>query len=556
MNQEFSLQSEATRVFPALGKRIKTLMVWPKIPESFWTFAGMMRLLREKVVLPPLGLITVAALCPKEWDIRLIDQGVDDLSDADILWADLVMVSGMRVQRKGFEEVLARARRLGRRTIVGGPYPSSEPDEALKLADHVVVGEPDEVFSEIAKDLEGGSARRLYRIEAKPDVTKTPVARFDLLKTDLYASMAIQFSRGCPFQCEFCDIIVLYGRKPRTKLPRQVTAELDALLKLGWKKQVFVVDDNFIGNHRLALGLARELEKWQQAHGYPLTFYTQASMDLAQHPALIEAMVKANFLHVFVGIESPSEASLTEARKLQNLSQDPMESIKTLQRGGLWVAGGFILGFDSDTEDIFEQQVVFIERAAVPWAMINFLHAVPRTALYDRMKKEGRLTELSVHNSDSTPPNFQTVLPRLVLLKGFQRILTSIYDPAKFYERAWRSLQAWQTRNCQRPAQQPGLVEIAKIVLRSIWHQGLRSSYRRPYWKYFFRVVTRYAANPVKIWIGFTILIAGHHFVPYAQEVVQQVEGDVAEVKGEELGQEQGEFSEVENGPLPAEAEL
>jgi len=556
MNQEFSLQSEATRVFPALGKRIKTLMVWPKIPESFWTFAGMMRLLREKVVLPPLGLITVAALCPKEWDIRLIDQGVDDLSDADILWADLVMVSGMRVQRKGFEEVLARARRLGRRTIVGGPYPSSEPDEALKLADHVVVGEPDEVFSEIAKDLEGGSARRLYRIEAKPDVTKTPVARFDLLKTDLYASMAIQFSRGCPFQCEFCDIIVLYGRKPRTKLPRQVTAELDALLKLGWKKQVFVVDDNFIGNHRLALGLARELEKWQQAHGYPLTFYTQASMDLAQHPALIEAMVKANFLHVFVGIESPSEASLTEARKLQNLSQDPMESIKTLQRGGLWVAGGFILGFDSDTEDIFEQQVVFIERAAVPWAMINFLHAVPRTALYDRMKKEGRLTELSVHNSDATPPNFQTVLPRLVLLKGFQRILTSIYDPTKFYERAWRSLQAWQTRNCQRPAQQPGLVEIAKIVLRSIWHQGLRSSYRRPYWKYFFRVVTRYAANPVKIWIGFTILIAGHHFVPYAQEVVQQVEGDVAEVKGEELGQEQGEFSEVENGPLPAEAEL
>jgi radical SAM superfamily enzyme YgiQ (UPF0313 family) len=556
MNQECSSQTEATPVFPALGKRIKTLMVWPKIPESFWTFAGMMRLLREKVVLPPLGLITVAALCPKEWDIRLIDQGVDDLSDADILWADLVMVSGMRVQRKGFEEVLARARRLGRRTIVGGPYPSSEPDEALKLADHVVVGEPDEVFSEIAKDLEGGSARRLYRIETKPDVTKTPVARFDLLKTDLYASMAIQFSRGCPFQCEFCDIIALYGRKPRTKLPRQVMAELDALLKLGWKKQVFVVDDNFIGNHRLALGLARELEKWQQAHGYPLTFYTQASMDLARHPALIEAMVKANFLHVFVGVESPSEASLTEARKLQNLSQDPMESIKILQGGGLWVAAGFILGFDSDTEDIFEQQVVFIERAAVPWAMINFLHAVPRTALYDRMKKEGRLTELSVHNSDSTPPNFQTVLPRLVLLKGFQRILTSIYDPTKFYERAWRSLQAWQTRNCQRPAQQPGLVEIAKIVLRSIWHQGLRSFYRRSYWKYFLRVVTRYAANPVKIWIGFTILIAGHHFVPYAQEVVQRVEGDVAEVKGEELGQEKGEFSEVENGPLPAGAEL
>jgi len=531
-------------------------MVWPKIPDSFWTFAGMMRLLREKVVIPPLGLITIAALCPEEWDIRLIDQGVEDLSDADILWADLVMVSGMRVQRKGLEEVLARARSLGRRTIVGGPYPSSEPDEVLKLADHVVVGEPDEVFDAIAKDLEEGSARRLYTIEDKPDLTKTPVARFDLLKTGFYASMAIQFSRGCPFQCEFCDIIVLYGRKPRTKRPEQILAELDALLKLGWKKQVFIVDDNFIGNHRLALELARELEKWQQAHGYPLAFYTEASMDLARHPALIEAMVKANFLHVFVGIESPSKAALAEAKKLQNLSQDPIESIKILQRGGLWVTGGFILGFDSDTEDIFEQQILFIERAAVPWAMINFLHAVPRTALYDRMKKEGRLTELSVHNSDSTPPNFQTVLPPLVLLKGFQKTLASIYDPTKFYERAWRSLQFWQTRNCQRPAQQPGWVDMAKIILRSIWHQGLRSSYRRPYWKYLLRLVTRCSTDPAKIWMGCTIMIAGHHFIPYAKEVVQRVEGDIAEINNGELGQVKGEVPEVRNRPVPVASDF
>jgi radical SAM superfamily enzyme YgiQ (UPF0313 family) len=556
MKQECSLPPEAVPAFPALGKRIKTLMVWPKIPDSFWTFTGMMRLLREKVVIPPLGLITIAALCPKEWDIRLIDQGVEDLSDADILWADLVMVSGMRVQRKGLEEVLARARRLGRRTIVGGPYPSSEPDEVLELADHVVVGEPDEVFDAIAKDLEEGSARRLYTIEDKPDLTKTPVARFDLLKTDFYASMAIQFSRGCPFQCEFCDIIVLYGRKPRTKRPQQIMAELDALLKLGWKKQVFIVDDNFIGNHRLALELARELEKWQQAHGYPLAFYTEASMDLARHPALIEAMVKANFLHVFVGIESPSKQSLAEAKKLQNLSQDPIESIRILQRGGLWVTGGFILGFDSDTEDIFEQQILFIERAAVPWAMINFLHAVPRTALYDRMKKEGRLTELSVHNSDCTPPNFQTVLPPLVLMKGFQKTLTSIYDPTKFYERAWRSLQVWQTRKCQRPAQQPGWVDIAKIILRSIWQQGLRSSYRRQYWRYFLRVVTRCSTDPAKIWLGCTIMIAGHHFIPYAKEVVQRVEGDIAEINDEELGQTKGEVPEVQNSPMPVASEF
>jgi radical SAM superfamily enzyme YgiQ (UPF0313 family) len=298
------------------------------------------------------------------------------------------------------------------------------------------------------------------------------------------------------------------------------------------------------------------LEKWQQAHGYPLAFYTEASMDLARHPALIEAMVKANFLHVFVGIESPSKASLAEAKKLQNLSQDPIESIRILQRGGLWVTGGFILGFDSDTEDIFEQQILFIERAAIPWAMINFLHAVPRTALYDRMKKEGRLTELSVHNSDSTPPNFQTVLPPLVLLKGFQKTLASIYDPTKFYERAWRSLQFWQTRNCQRPAQQPGWVDMAKIMLRSIWHQGLSSSYRRPYWKYLLRLVTRCSTDPAKIWVGCTILIAGHHFIPYAKEVVQRVEGDIAEINNEELGQVKGEDPEIGNRPVPVASEF
>jgi radical SAM superfamily enzyme YgiQ (UPF0313 family) len=556
MNQECSLQPAAVPAFPALGKRIKTLMVWPKIPDSFWTFMGMMRLLREKVVIPPLGLITVAALCPKGWDIRLIDQGVEDLSDADILWADLVMVSGMRVQRRGLEEVLSRARSLGRRTIVGGPYASGDPEAMLKLADHVVVGEPDEVFDAIAKDLEEGSARRLYTIDDKPDLTQTPVARFDLLKTDFYASMAIQFSRGCPFQCEFCDIIQLYGRKPRTKRPQQIMAELDTLLKLGWKKQVFIVDDNFIGNHRLALELAQELEKWQQAHGYPLAFYTEASMDLARHPALIEAMVKANFLYVFVGIESASKESLVEAKKLQNLSLDPIDSIKILHQGGLWVTGGFILGFDSDTEDIFEQQIGFVERAAIPWALVNFLHALPQTALHARMQREGRMIEDSPNSRDGTAPNFRTVLPPHVLLRGFQKTLTSIYDPTKYFERAWRSLQAWQTRKCQRPAQQPGLAEIAKIMLRSIWHQGLRSSYRRAYWKYLLRLVTRCSTNHVKIWIGFTTLIAGHHFIPYAKEVVERVEGDIAEINNEEPGQVKDEVREVRNRPMPVGSEF
>ncbi|MBZ5514664.1 MAG: DUF4070 domain-containing protein [Acidobacteriia bacterium] len=514
-----SSHPETPPAFPPLGKRIKVLMVWPKFPTSFWTFTGMIQVLSEKAIMPPLGLITVAALCPQEWTIRLIDQAVEDLRDEDLCWADL----------------LARARRLGRRTIVGGPYASSEPDAALKLADHVVVGEVDEVFDNIARNLEDGTAKRLYTIEAKPDVARTPVPRFDLLKTDSYASMSIQFSRGCPFQCEFCDIIALYGRKPRTKLPEQVLAELDTLLSLGWKKQVFIVDDNFIGNHRLALELARELEKWQRSRGFPLMFYTEASMDLARHPALIEAMVKANFFYVFLGIESPSRESLVEARKFQNLVMDPMASLELLNRSGLWVTGGFVVGFDSDPEDIFEQQILFIERAAIPWAMINFLHAVPGTALYDRMKKEGRLIEASVHNSDSTPPNFHTALPTAVLRRGFQKTIASIYEPTKFYERAQRSLRKWGSRKPQRPAHQPTMGSIIKILLRSIWHQGLRSSYRRAYWKYFFHIVARYSMNRAKLWLGATILISGHHFIPYSKDVVRQVEEEIGTFGNEPL---------------------
>ncbi len=255
----------------------------------------MMELIPEETIHPPLGLLTVAALCPKDWTIRLIDRSFEDLKDADILWADLVMVSGMRVQKDDMRRTLLRARRLGKRTMVGGPYASSEPQVLLKEADHVIVGEPDEVFHEIAAELERGSAKRLYDIKDKPDVSKTPVPRFDLLKIKKYASMSVQFSRGCPFQCEFCDIITIYGRKPRTKAPSQLTAELDALFALGWRDQVFIVDDNFIGNHKRAFELAQSLQEWQQSHGTPFLFYTEASMDLAQRPELIEAMVKANF---------------------------------------------------------------------------------------------------------------------------------------------------------------------------------------------------------------------------------------------------------------------
>jgi radical SAM superfamily enzyme YgiQ (UPF0313 family) len=520
-------QGEIETAFPPLGKKLKALMVWPKIPNSFWTFDGMVELLPEKVVMPPLGLITVAALCPADWTVRLIDQAVEELSDEDILWADLVMVGAMTVQEMGLRQVLSRARRLGRRTMVGGPYASGEPGRMLAIADHVVVGEPDEVFGQIAKDLEDGTAKRLYEVVDKPDVTQTPIPRFELLKTECYASMSIQFSRGCPFQCEFCDIIVLYGRKPRTKLPAQMVAELDVLLRLGWKKQVFIVDDNFIGNHARALDLCTELERWMKARGYPVMFYTEASMDLARKPALIAAMVKANFFYVFLGIESPAKESLREVKKLQNLAIDPVECIDLLHKSGLWVTGGFIVGFDSDPHDIFDQQIRFIERTAIPWALLNFLHALPRTALYDRMTREGRILESRGSSSDGTPPNFRTVMDSEALLQGFKRTVSSVYDAEKFYDRAWRSLQNWQTKECQHPAQEPTALQIVSILARSVWHQGLASSYRKAYWKFFGKIFSRYAFDRPKIWLAFTMMISGHHFIPYAAEVVAKIEREL-----------------------------
>ena len=376
----------------------------------------------------------------------------------------------------------------------------------------------------------------IYEITDKPDVTRTPIPRFDLLKLDRYASMSIQFSRGCPFQCEFCDIIILYGRKPRTKHPPQVLAELDALLKLGWMKQVFIVDDNFIGNHTRALELCVELEKWQQAHGFPVMFYTEASMDLARKSALLDAMVKANFFYVFLGIESPSKEALKETRKFQNLAMDPVSCVDLIHERGLWVTGGFIVGFDSDTDDIFDRQIEFIERTAIPWAMLNSLHAAPRTALYERMQKEGRLLEDSQFSSgDANPPNFRTKLAPAVLMRGQAKTLAAIYEPNAFFERAWRSLQSWKTRKNQHAARQPGAAGITAIMARSIWQQGIKSSYRIPYWKYVFRIVSHYALNPPKIWMAATIMISGHHFIPYSREVVANIERQI-ERAGETVG--------------------
>lgn len=477
----------------------------------------------EKATSPPLGLITVAALCPSTWDIRLLDRAFEELLDEDLLWADVVMISAMYAQREDARWILGRARALGRRTLIGGPWASSDADAVLPDCDHVVVGEVEEAFADIAAALEQGTARRLYRISEKPDVTRTPVPRFDLLRLEKYSSMSVQFSRGCPFQCEFCDIITIYGRRPRTKTSAQLIAELDTLRRLGWRNEIFVVDDNFIGNSRNALQLAGDLAAWQKRFGRPFSFYTEASIDLADRPELLAAMVEANFVYVFIGIESPSEEALRESRKFQNLRRDSVSQIRVIQEAGLWVLGGFIVGFDSDDETIFDRQLEFIERAAIPWAMAGMLQAPPTTPLHARMKNEGRLIEDSEATSNFSPPNFRTVLPLPILLRGLSGLLQALYDPERYFSRALRSLQLWRPRPAQGPPKVPGAWSV-RVVIASVWRQGLCSGYRRAYWSFLFRLLHNWAFNPVKLWIGLMALLSAQHFLLYSRQVVNELE--------------------------------
>ena len=508
--------------FPALGANINVLMVWPRFPPSFWGFEGVLDMIPEKAMTPPLGLITVAALCPATWKIRLIDRAVEELRDEDLLWADLVMVSAMHAQRVDAIAVLARARSLGRRTFIGGPWASSEPELLLLEADHVLAGEAEEVFADIAAALEQGTARRLYRVADKPDMTRSPVPRFDLLRLNMYTSMPVQFSRGCPFQCEFCDIITIYGRRPRMKTPAQLIGELDALRRLGWRNEVFIVDDNFIGNYRQALLLAKELSVWQQRHKRPFSFYTEASIDLADRPELLAAMVEANFMYVFIGIETPSGEALKESKKFQNLRSNNVQQIRVIQEAGLWVLGGFIVGFDSDDETIFDRQLEFIDRTAIAWAMAGVLQAPPTTALYDRMKREGRLIENSQGTSNFSAPNFRTMLPLPVLLRGLSTLLAGLYEPESFFQRAFRSLEVWRPRG-QRPPNLPMSYNL-RVLFASIWRQGVRSTYRRAYWRFLGLMAWNWARQPAKMWLGFMVLLSAHHFVIYARQVADELE--------------------------------
>ena len=409
---------------------MKALLVYPKHPpQTYWSFSGTLPYIKRRASLPPLGLVTVAAMLPRHWDLRLIDMNVGPLRDADLLWADVVMTSTMVVQAPSLADVVARCNRLNVPVLAGGPHPSGSPGEMYGV-DHVFVGEAEGALAALALDLERGRAAAVCRAEGFPDVDLAPVPRFDLLDLGAYASMAVQHSRGCPFGCEFCDIWKLYGRRSRTKSPERMTAELDALQAAGWRGSVFFVDDNFIGNRRLAKRTLVALERWQRSHGFPFVFYTEASVNLGADDELLRLMRDAGFNFVFLGIESPSVESLLGAHKPVNAGLDLLAVVRNIQAHGIEVSSGFIVGFDEDTEEIFERQLAFIREAGIPIAMVGILTALVGTELYERLRREGRLLGESYgNNTHAFEANFVTRMPADRLAEGYRWLMHALYDP-------------------------------------------------------------------------------------------------------------------------------
>ena len=407
------------------------LLVYPEHPPTYWGADHALEMSGVKATHPPLGLLTVAAMFPASYELRVVDMNVSDLHDADLEWAELVFTSTMITQHVSLRAVVERCNRAGVPVVAGGPHPTTFHEE-IGGVDHFVLDEVEETFAEFLRDLESGTARRVYREARKPDVTRTPVPRFDLIDIKNYATMSVQFSRGCPFDCEFCDIIKLYGRVPRTKSPEQVVEELDSLYRLGWRGPVFLVDDNFIGNKRDALELLPAIAGWQKARGYPFTLITEASANLALMDAMMDAMIEAGFDSVFVGIETPNPKALLKTKKQQNTNETQenylYHAVRKIQQRGMQVQGGFILGLDSDDEGVFDAQIDFIQETGIPVAPIYLLTAVKGTDMYERMKSEGRLLEAPL-GTNAMPLNFKTELEYGTLIDGYKRVIATLYDP-------------------------------------------------------------------------------------------------------------------------------
>ncbi len=486
---------------------MRVLLVYPQYPDTFWSLKHTLRVICKKAAFPPLGLLTVSSMLPQEWEKKLIDMNATPLTDKDIRWADYVFVSAMVVQRESAMGLIRRCKKLGVRMVAGGPLFTSE-YEKFEEVDHLVLNEAETTLPAFMQDLGKGHPKHIYTSKERPDIRKTPLPMWQLLDVRKYSTMSLQYSRGCPFDCDFCDIVVLNGREVRTKSRDQFLAELDALYNRGWRAGVFIVDDNFVANKRkLSEEILPAVIDWQKERDYPFSLSTQGSINLADDEELMRLMVTAGFDSVFVGIETPNEDSLAECNKRQNINRDLVASVKKIQNHGLQVQGGFILGFDSDPVSIFKSQINLVQKSGIVVAMVGLLNAPRGTKLYQRLKKEDRLLEnVSGDNTDCSM-NFVPKMDRETLINGYRQVLTTIYSPKQYYMRVKTFLKQY------KPQKRRGISHLQFwhiwAFIRSVWFLGITDRGRWPYWRFFVSTLLR---RPRSFPISMTFAIHGFHF--------------------------------------------
>ena len=487
---------------------MKILMVYPTYPNTFWSFRHALKLIHKKASFPPLGLLTVAAMLPALWEKKLVDMNVRKLRDEDIKWADYVFISAMVVQRDSANEVISRCKKLGVKTVAGGPLFTIGYDE-FEDVDHLVLDEAEVTLSPFLKDLEAGRAQRIYTSKERPEIENTPIPLWSLINPNNYSSMNIQYSRGCPFNCEFCDIVMLNGRVPRTKSHNKLILEMEALYRRGWRGGVFIVDDNFIGNkNKLKADVLPALKTWMEDKKYPFVFLTEASINLADDETLMKMMTEAGFNTVFVGIETPNDDSLQECNKLPNKGKDLKELVKTIQNHGLEVQGGFIVGFDSDPISIFKNQINFIQKTGIVTAMVGLLTAPRGTRLYQRLMNENRIIKGSSGNNTDCSLNFIPKMKYETLVEGYHHILKTIYAPRHFYDRIRTFLKEYKPQPRKRRSIHVRFYHIRALV-GSVWTLGIKESGRRFYWKLMASTLFR---HPGSLPLVVTLSIYGYHF--------------------------------------------
>ena len=535
--QSASQLSEVIKI--AAPRPCNVLMIYPRfMANSFWNFSEACQLVGARYPAIPLGLITVAAMLPKTWTVRLVNRNTEELTDADLDWADMVMTGGMLFQQSDTLDLIDMCRKRSLPVAVGGPDVSSSPDRYV-TADFRVVGEAESVIDDFIAAWEKGDRQgRFEGPKFQVDVTKTPVPRFDLLKFEQYLYIGVQFSRGCPFTCEFCDIIELYGRSPRTKTHDQMLAELEALYQLGYRGHVDFVDDNLIGNKKAIKLFLPVLEKWIEQHNFPFEFTTEASLNLADDAELLAMLKRTNFFAIFVGIESPDAETLAAMRKKQNMRRSIAESVHKIYRAGMSVTAGFIVGFDTEKGSIAEPMIELIEEAAIPIAMVGLLYALPNTQLTRRLAREGRLHV----DHDAAPAgkgdqctagvNFETKRPRLEILRDYRQILERIYDPDAFCGRLERLAEMLDCSGRRRELPEGDVRR--KLSTINLVHELLSRlpEGRERFWKAFTTCMSR---NPDSVRAIVTLMAFYLHVGPYSRHVMKQIDRQIEEL-------EQGHF--------------